>query len=238
MDIAKIRKKQKKKKKTVKKKTVKKKTVKKKTAKSKKQEKDSRVEDEVAETGIVDVSTEITPDMAGVADERAILDQDTTPAVQEQEIDEEDHEVIPLVEFLVFKLVGEYYAFKLSDLNEVLKNQIVTFVPKMPGFIVGITSLRGKIIPVMDLVLRLSIEGEKNDIKRQIAIIKGKKGPIGMIIDKVVGVRRVEEDSIKEPPSHLDDDQIRFIESVVKDGSRFISILNINEVLSFKPLPL
>ncbi|MEE9524249.1 MAG: chemotaxis protein CheW [Thermodesulfovibrionales bacterium] len=228
MDLAKIRKKQKKKKKTAKKKS----------AKAKKQEEVSEVEDEVVETGIVDAEAEMTPGVTGSVDERAVLDQETMPAVQEQEIDEEDHEVIPLVEFLVFQLVGEYYAFKLSDLKEVLKSQIVTFVPKMPGFIVGITSLRGKIIPVMDLVSRLSIKGEKNDIKRQIAIIKGAKGPVGMIIDKVVGVRRVEESNIKEPPSHLDDDQVRFIESVVKDGSRFISILNIDEVLSFKPLPL
>ena len=228
MDLAKIRKKKKKKKKTAKKKS----------AKAKKQEKVSEVVDEVVETGIVDAAVEITPDVTEAADDKPVLDQDTTPAVQEQEIDEEDHEVVPLVEFLVFQLVGEYYAFKLSDLNEVLKNQIVTFVPKMPGFIVGITSLRGKIIPVMDLVLRLSIKGEKKDIKRQIAIIKGTKGPIGMIIDRIVGVRRVEEINIKEPPSHLDDDQIRFIESVVKDGNRFISILNIDEVLSFKPLPL
>ncbi|MCK5427616.1 MAG: purine-binding chemotaxis protein CheW [Thermodesulfovibrionia bacterium] len=228
MDLAKIRKKQKKKKKTAKKKS----------AKAKKQEEVSEVEDEVVETGIVDAEAEMTPGVTGSVDERAVLDQETMPAVQEQEIDEEDHEVIPLVEFLVFQLVGEYYAFKLSDLKEVLKSQIVTFVPKMPGFIVGITSLRGKIMPVMDLVSRLSIKGEKNDIKRQIVIIKGAKGPVGMIIDKVVGVRRIEESNIKEPPSHLDDDQVRFIESVVKDGSRFISILNIDEVLSFKPLPL
>jgi purine-binding chemotaxis protein CheW len=229
MDLAKIRKKQKKKKK---------KTAKKKTVKAKKQEKASKKEEETVEAVVNNSADEAASGLSGPVDEGGILEQETMPAVQEQEIDGEDHDVAPLVEFLVFQLANEYYAFKLSDLNEVLKEQIVTYVPKMPKFIVGITSLRGKIIPVMNLVLRLAIKGEKKDIKRQIAIIKGTKGPIGMIIDKIIGVRRVEESNIKEPPSHLDDDQIRFIESVVKDGNRFISILNIEEILSFKPLPL
>ncbi|UCG78766.1 MAG: purine-binding chemotaxis protein CheW [Nitrospirota bacterium] len=144
----------------------------------------------------------------------------------------------PLVELLVFNLVNEFYAFRLSDLQEVLKDQILTRVPKMPSFIIGLTSLRGKIIPVMDLNGRLEIKGERETGKKQIAIIKGTRGPIGMVIDKVVGVKRVEEDDIMEPPSHLDDDQIRFIDSVVNVGNRFISIIKISEVLDFEPLPL
>lgn len=228
MDLAKIRKKQKKKKKTTKKKT----------AKAKKQKSVTKIEEELVETSVDHEVEESVSAMTGPIDEGKVMDQETIPAVQEQDMVDEDHEVVPLIEFLVFQLADEHYAFKLSDLNEVLKDQIVTFVPKMPKFIVGITSLRGKIIPVMDLVLRLAIKGEQKEIKRQIAIIKGTKGPIGMIIDKIIGVRRVEESNIKDPPSHLDDDQIRFIESVVKDGNRFISILNIDEILSFKPLPL
>ncbi|GBD99144.1 chemotaxis protein CheW [bacterium BMS3Abin07] len=152
--------------------------------------------------------------------------------------DKEDHEGGALAEFLVFTLIDEYYAFRLKELEEVVKGQMVTFVPKMPDYILGLTSLRGKMLPVMDLKARLSIKGERKGKKKNILIVKGTKGSIGMLIDKVVGVRRIGIDGIKEPPTHLNDEQVRFIESVVRGDTKFISILNLEEVLIFEPLSL
>ncbi len=233
MDLAKIRKKRKQQKKKAKKK--------------KKEKKEEPVPEEIlsdaGEEGGEVVSEEMAealPAEEGVTDgEKEVVADDVAIGVPVQGPEEEiEQETVPLVEFLVFRLSDEHYAFKLSDLQEVMKDQIVTFVPKMPSFIVGITSLRGKIIPVMDLNARLSIKDGSQKSKRQIAIIKGEKGPIGLIIDEVDGVRRIEETNIKEPPSHLNDEQIKFIESVVRDGKKFISILYLNEVLSFEPSPM
>lgn len=155
------------------------------------------------------------------------------------DLDEEEEREEHLVEFLVFTISDEYYAFRLPDLQEVLKEQIITFVPKMPKFIWGVTSLRGKIIPVMNLKERLSIEDDSDGSgRKQMIILKGPRGPIGVIIDKVVGVRRIEEELVTEPPSHLDEKQIAYIESVVRDKKLFISILNTKEVFDFQPYTL
>jgi purine-binding chemotaxis protein CheW len=146
---------------------------------------------------------------------------------------------VNLVEFLEFTLAEEHYAFRLSDLQEVVREQIITSVPKMPDFIKGITSLRGKIVPVMDLDGRLGIRRSVQRAKKgQMLIIKGPKGLIGVIIDKVVGVKRIKESLITEPPSHLDENQLSLIDSVVRDENLFLSILNIKEVLNFRPLSL
>jgi len=188
-------------------------------------------------------------DMTGAAEEQVETADIPQQEVEESEPEsagetpsdtpEEEEEELDLLEFLVFTLSGEYYAFKLPDLQEVLKEQIITFVPKMPFFIRGVTSLRGKIIPVMDLKMRLSISNEdESEGRKQMVIIKGPKGLIGVIIDKVVGVKRIEESLISEPPSHLDEKQIAFIDSVVRDKKVFISILDAQEVFDFQPYSL
>jgi len=172
------------------------------------------------------------PASEAVEEQRAV---DETAA--EREDGDEVSEAVVL-EFLVFNLSDELYAFRLPQLQEVLREQIVTFVPKMPEFIMGITSLRGKIIPVMDLRSRLLID-EGEEVKgRKIAIVKGGRGPIGMMIDRVIGVRRIEETAVQETPSHLDEKRARFIDAVVRDGRKFISILDLDEVLDFQPFPL
>lgn len=142
-------------------------------------------------------------------------------------------------EFFVFAIADEYYAFRLFDLHEVLRKQMITHVPRMPDYMVGITSLRGKIIPIMDLRKRLSMHADREDRQdMQMLIIRGPKGPIGVLIDRVIGVRRIDETLVSGPPPHLDEQQLPLVGAVVRDQDRFISILDVDHVFDFRPLSL
>jgi len=150
-----------------------------------------------------------------------------------------------LVELLTFSLSNEEYAFRVSDVEEVLRMQRITMVPTMPDYVLGITSLRGKIIPVIDLKTRLSLqekslspdspvaspafipEAEKySGTEKKILIISGPKGMIGAAIDKVMGVVRFPLSGMLQPPGHLDEKELKFIEGIVVIEKRFISIIN------------
>jgi len=138
-----------------------------------------------------------------------------------------------VVELLTFHLSTEEFAFRVSDIEEILRFQRITMVPKVPEYILGITSLRGKIIPVIDLKLRLSIKGkvEIEESRKKILILKGSKGPFGTLIDRVKGVIRISPSDIVEPPAHLTEAELRFIEGVVLHSSRFISVIRMGEIL-------
>lgn len=157
-----------------------------------------------------------------------------TPAVPEIESDDTGDEISEeMVELLTFSISHEEYAFRVPEVEEVLRVQQITAVPTAPDYVLGITSLRGKIIPVIDLQKRLNIErpagsgnGEKNGLEKKIIIIEGPRGLIGAMIDRVIGVVRLSRRELLPPPGHLDEAGLVFIENIIILNKRFISVIH------------
>jgi purine-binding chemotaxis protein CheW len=138
-------------------------------------------------------------------------------------------------ELLAFKLASEFYAFKVEEIEEILKPQNMTFVPRVEPFIIGVTSLRGKIIPVIDLKKRLSLpENGKESGAEKVLILNGPNGSIGALVDMVVDVVRLPQGAIYTPPAHLTESELKFIEGVTVHDDMFISIIRMEEALNFK----
>jgi purine-binding chemotaxis protein CheW len=150
-------------------------------------------------------------------------------AVQSEQKEGEGEE--SLLELLTFTLGSEEYAFRIGEIHEIIRPQRVTMIPKTEPHLRGITSLRGKIIPVIDLRTLLMLNGNTaEETKQKILILKGPKGPIGALIDRVIGVIRPSVSHIVETPPHLPEAHMRFIEGVAIVEGRFISIIRTEEV--------
>ena len=153
---------------------------------------------------------------------------------KESEDRDETDKTDEVIEILTFKLFKEEFAFRISQLKEILRYQRITKVPKMPDYVLGITSLRGKVIPVIDLRTKI-LPYEKAaeiDEKLKILIIKGPKGMVGAVIDKLIGVMRIAKADILPPPTHLSEEQLKFIEGIAVLEKRFISIINMEEAIT------
>jgi len=138
------------------------------------------------------------------------------------------------IELLTFSLAKEDYAFRIQEMQEILKPQRITKIPKTESYLIGITSLRGKIIPVIDLKARLALgDGTEQNNKQRILILKGRKGPIGAVVDRIIGVMRLPESKLEETPSHLLEGEMRFIDSVALVDGRFISIIKTDEAMDY-----
>jgi len=153
---------------------------------------------------------------------------------KESEDGDETDKTDEVIEILAFKLLKEEFAFRISQLKEILKYQRITRVPKMPDYVLGITSLRGKVIPVIDLRTKILPHEKAAEIneKLKILIIKGPKGMIGAVIDKLIGVMRIAKVDILPPPTHLSEEQLKFIEGIAVLEKRFISIINMEEAIT------
>lgn len=149
------------------------------------------------------------------------------------------------IELLTFRLATEEFAFRVEEVEEIIRLQKITKVPTMPSYMVGITSLRGKIIPVIDLKARLNLgklsqeatEGTHAGQERtagKILIIAGPEGFIGAVIDRVVGVVRVSRREVLEPPAHLTEAEKKFIEGIVILDKRFISVVRSGDTMDIE----
>ncbi len=149
------------------------------------------------------------------------------------------------LELLTFRLASEEFAFRVEEVEEIVRLQKITQVPSVPSYMVGVTSLRGKIIPVIDLKARLNLgkplrgagggtdpEGESTAGK--ILIIAGPEGLIGAIIDRVIGVVRLPRHDVHEPPPHLTEAEKKFIEGIVILEKRFISVIRSAETMDIE----
>lgn len=108
--------------------------------------------------------------------------------------------------YLTFTLQGESYGIDVMNVREIIRTITITAVPRMPAFVRGVVNLRGKIIPVMDLRLRLGFNvaaagDETCIIVVQVRLGGGKSAPMGLVVDGVEEVLTIPGEDIQETPN-------------------------------------
>jgi purine-binding chemotaxis protein CheW len=118
-------------------------------------------------------------------------------------------------------------------MQEVLMYHDVTRLPRTPAYLLGITSLRGKVIPVIDLRERLGIRGPEPQTPR-VLVLRSEDEPVGARVDSVTGVIRTWTDEILPALNTLSEEEVRFIAGVVRVDGRFVSLLAPEEILKIE----
>jgi purine-binding chemotaxis protein CheW len=148
--------------------------------------------------------------------------------------DDEDEEDVPVMELLAFTVSGQPYAFRVEDVQEILRSQTITPVPGTALFLSGITSLRGTIIPVMDMGRRLAMDNEYDyGSKAKIVVLYGPKGSIGVLLDSAVKVLTVAVTSVDWSSEGLSEEEMRFVSGVTRDNGRLVFIVDVEELFHF-----
>lgn len=140
--------------------------------------------------------------------------------------------------YLIFNLGKEIYGIPILKIKTIERKMDITPVPRTPGFVKGITNLRGKIIPVMDLKEKFGI-GESEVTERTCIIIVDILTDTGMqtnglMVDEVSEVMDMEEGYIEPVPKYGDTaiDQ-EFMSGIGKIDDRVIILLDIQKILDF-----
>lgn len=102
--------------------------------------------------------------------------------------------------FLLFYINQMLHSVELRYVLEIITVQRVTHLPNLPEYIKGIINLRGKVIPVIDIRLKLGLEEREYDDKTCIVVIDINEMHIGLIVDSVSEVVTISKDSISSTP--------------------------------------
>jgi purine-binding chemotaxis protein CheW len=146
----------------------------------------------------------------------------------------------PLRKMLTFGVSGEIYALGISKIKEIIEYSGVTRIPMMPDFIRGVINLRGAVVPVVDLALRLGRPGGEVGRRTCIVIVEVTGGDecldVGVVVDAVNEVLDVADEDVEPAPSFGANIRTDFIAGMARNRGSFIIILHEERVLAVDEL--
>lgn len=135
-------------------------------------------------------------------------------------------------QYICVKLGTEQYGIDIQYVDNIVRMQKITRVPKAQHFFKGVINLRGEIVPVMSLRLKFDLEPDVYTNATRIIIIKLEpQAAVGLIVDEVKEVVTLEEDCIDKPTYNASDGKSQYLAGIGKPGEGLISLLNISEVI-------
>ncbi len=114
-------------------------------------------------------------------------------------------------EYLAFMLAGDTYAVRIAVVGEILRPPPITEVPRAPTPIIGVVSVRGRLVTVMDLRRRFALVEAPIDSKSRILLVEiDADEHVGLLVDEVMSVYRLADAEI-EPASVLGGEQPAYL---------------------------
>lgn len=135
-------------------------------------------------------------------------------------------------QLVLFLLDKEIYGVPINQVKEIILYAQATRLPTVAAYIEGIISLRGKIVPVIDLAKKLNLDISKN--KARIAlIVEADNTEIGILVDDVTEVICLQDSAIELLPVGITN---KYISGIGKVEGRLLILLDINELFSEEEL--
>jgi len=104
-------------------------------------------------------------------------------------------------ELVTFSLGAEQYGLDIMSVREIIRMPELTRAPQSPAFVAGMLNLRGELLPVIDLRLRMGLPPVARDKRTRVVIVAREDGNFGLVVDAVADVLRLDSDGIQAPPA-------------------------------------
>lgn len=136
-------------------------------------------------------------------------------------------------QYIVSKLGGEQYGIDIAYVDNIVRMQKITRVPKTQNYFIGVINLRGEIIPVMSLRRKLELEDHEVTGSTRIIIIKTEQNAkIGILVDEVREVVTLDEENVEKVTyENGKEDMTMYLTGIGKYHDTLISLLNINGII-------
>jgi purine-binding chemotaxis protein CheW len=135
-------------------------------------------------------------------------------------------------QIVVFELGSEQFGVDIAIVESIIKMQAITNMPHVPSFVEGVTNLRGKVLPVIDLHKRFRLASREADKNSRIIVVGVNGTEIGMIVDGVSEVLTISEDVVEAAPPIATTVDSAFITGIAKIEARLVILLDLERVLS------
>jgi purine-binding chemotaxis protein CheW len=135
-------------------------------------------------------------------------------------------------QIVVFELGGEQYGVNIAAVESIIKIQAVTRIPHTPPYVEGVTNLRGRVLPVIDLRKRFGLEPADASSDSRIVVAAMGRLEVGMIVDGVSEVLTIPDGAVEPAPTITTTADSAFITGIAKIDERLVILLDLARILS------
>ncbi len=166
------------------------------------------------------------------APDRVFTFADSLKQAVRGEAEEQAPEV--LTSWVTFGLAEEVFALPVEPIREVLRVTSITRVPHAPQPIRGVTNLRGRVIPVIDLRLRIDLEAKDLDRASRVIVVGSQGRLLGLLVDVVHQVVHIDLNQVQPPPEDVMTVQSDYILGVYHRADQLILLFDVDRALIIK----
>lgn len=139
------------------------------------------------------------------------------------------------IQYIVVKFGDEQFGIDIKYIDNIVRMQRITRVPKVPTYIKGVINLRGEVVPVVSLRLKMGLEEDEITKLTRIIIIKLENGEvIGVLVDAVKEVVTLDAREIEKVSYDSGEEKTNYISGIGKDKGELISLFDLNLVFAEK----
>jgi purine-binding chemotaxis protein CheW len=135
-------------------------------------------------------------------------------------------------EFLTFRLGGEEYGIDILKVQEIRSYEQPTRIANAPSFIKGVVNLRGVIVPIVDLRLKLACETAEYNTFTVVIVLNVKGRVVGAVVDSVSDVLELANDAIRSAPEMASVADTSFITGIGSVGERMLILMDIEALMA------
>ncbi len=130
-----------------------------------------------------------------------------------------------------FSLGEAVFGIDAQQIQEVAKVGEITPVRHAPACVIGIRNLRGRVITVMDLRIRLELGSVQAGPETRVLIVESQGEPIGLLVDRVDDMISVNPTDVLPAPPNVNGVKSRHLRGVFRGGKRLVAVLDLAAVL-------
>lgn len=138
--------------------------------------------------------------------------------------------------YLTFYTDKQLFGISIADVVQIVGMQDITSVPEFPSYAKGVINLRGTIIPIIDVRLRLKKEEITYNERTCIIVTNINGAYIGFIVDSVNEVINIYKDNISNPPQMGENYINTYITGIAKLSNNIVLLIDLKKILNEKEL--
>lgn len=150
--------------------------------------------------------------------------------LQKQSVEETTDQA--LKQYIVIRFNKELFGINIQYIQNIVRMTSITRVPNVPDYIKGVINLRGEIIPIVSLRMKLDLEPDEITSQTRIIIVNVEDKLVGLFVDEVLEVLVLDDSRIDKQAKDDMDKKSKYIYGVGKLKDRLISLFNVEQIIA------